>query len=271
MKRKIVFVLDIIFIIIAIIYCRYIYKTELQKAKFIAEMEQFTEENKNPIFKIGKIVLYKSANARDNSDGKLEDINVSQFTDIAIYIDNKSTNPNLTAENSIKEMYIDNIKLTVNSTEGKHIINYKNPQDFGKYVNLEKYNDDKIEFNVLASNKEIESANLNSNVFYTDCTNPISLGFINKDFINNGKVSDLSGQLLFDGSILKSANVDIDALSGKIEFMIHIKNNLGENFICNAVIDNDLSKDEESLLNGYSIEIIEPEGQTYNFLKVSED
>ena len=55
-----------------------------------------------------------------------------------------------------------------------------------------------------------------------------------------------------------------------IEFMIHIKNNLGENFICNLVIDNDLTKDEE-LLNGYSLKINDLNGREYSFLKVSEN
>ena len=268
-NKKIVFVLDIIFIIIAVVFCSYIYKIELQKAVFITEVEQFSEENKNPVFKIGKIVLYKSANAIDNSDGKLEDINISQFTDIAIYINNKSTIQNLTAENTIKEMYIDNIKLTFNLENGKYIINYKNPKEFGKYVALENYYDNKISFNILTSNQEVENADLDNNIYYTDCSNPITLGFINKDFINNGKVLDTSGQLLFDGSILKNANVNLETISGIIEFSIHIKNNLGENFICNVVINNDLTNNQENILNGYSIEINEPEGQIYDFLKYS--
>lgn len=271
MNKKIVLVLDIILIIIAIICCRYIYGLEFQRAMFTGELELFKEENKNPVFKVGKIVLYTSANAIDKSDGSLEDINISQFTDIAIYIDNKSTVKGLTAENTIKEIYIDNIKISSNSFDGDKILNYKNPKEFGKYVALESSPDDKINLNVVTSNMSADNNNFDNNVFYTDCSNPISLGFINRDFITDGKVTDTTGQLSFDGSILRNANVDLKRLSGKIEFYIHVKNNLGENFICNLVLENDLTRDEESLLNGYSIEIDEPEGQVYNFLKVSED
>lgn len=271
MNKKIILVLDIILIIVAIVACKYIYGLELQKAKFTGGMEIFKEENKNPVFKIGKIVLYQSANAVDKSDGNLEDINISQFTDIAIYIDNKSTVKGLTAENTIKELYIDNIKITSNSFDGENILNYKNPKEFGKYTALSNFYDNKINFNVVTSNQSADNNNFNNNIFYTDCSNPISLGFIDKDFITDGKVSNALGQLQFDGSILKSAGVDLKRLSGNIEFYIHIKNNLGENFICSARIENDLTKDEESLLSGYSIKIDEPEGQIYNFLKVSED
>jgi len=273
MSKKLIFIflIDVILLVVASKYCKYIYDVELQRAIFTSELEEFSKENENPVFKIGKIVLYSSANVVDNSDGKLEDIDISEFTDIAIYIDNRSVVKAITPENTIKEIYIDNIKITSNSDAGKKILNYKNPKEFGKYTALENYENEKIPFKVLTTNNEISKNDLSQNVFCTDCSNPLTLGFVNKNFITKGKVSDTSGQLLFDGSIFKNANVDLEQLSGKIEFYIHIKNNLGENFICNVVLDNDLKKNEETLLSGYSIDIDEPEGQIYNFLKVSED
>lgn len=267
-NKIIVFVIDIILIIIAINYCKEIFDLELNKAIFTNELEGFSKENKNPIFKIGKIVLYSSATAVDNSDGKLEDICISQFTDIAIYLNNKNIVKELTPENTVKEMYIDNIKITENSVEGEKIFNYKNPYDFGKYVLLNNFQNDIIPLNVSNTNDEINYSE--NNVFYTDCSNPLTLGYINNNFITNGKVSDTTGHLQFDGTILKSANVNLQELSGKIEFYINLKNNLGEKFICNLVIDNNLEMIKNNLLNGYSLEINETEGQEYNFLKVSE-
>ena len=268
-KHKILLVIDIFLIIVSIIGCKYIFGLELQKTVFTNQLEQFSKENKNPVFRVGQIILYSSANAIDNSDGRLENVSISQFTDIAIYIDNKNKNPKLTAENTIKELYIDNIKVKVNSEDGEHIFNYKNPKEFGKYVSLRNYENDKILMNVISTNEQINKADYNKNIFYTDCTNPISLGFINRNFIKNGKVTDAQGLLLFDGSILKNANVDLKTISGKIDFLVHIKNNLGENFICNVSIENDLTKNEGEILNGYSMKILDLKDKKYDFLKVS--
>ena len=268
-KHKILLVIDIFLIIVSILGCRYIFGLELQKTVFTNQLEQFSKENKNPVFRVGQIILYSSANAIDNSDGRLENVSISQFTDLAIYIDNKNKSSKLTAENTIKELYIDNIKVKVNSEDGEHIFNYKNPKEFGKYVSLRNYENDKILMNVISTNEQINKADYNKNIFYTDCTNPISLGFINRNFIKNGKVTDVQGLLLFDGSILKNANVDLKTISGKIDFLIHIKNNLGENFICNVSIENDLTKNEEEILNGYSMKILDLKDKKYDFLKVS--
>lgn len=250
--------------------CKYIFSMELQKTVFITQLEKFSKENKNPVFKIGKIVLYSSANAVDNSDGKLEDLSISQFTDIAIYIDNKSKNPRLAAENTINEIYIDNIKLHVNSDDGEHVFNYKNPKKFGKFLSLKNYENEKISMNVISSNEQGSNANYDDNIFYTDCSNPLSLGFVNMNFIKNGKVADTEGLLLFDGSIMRNANVDLQKISGKIDFLIHIKNNLGENFICNVSINNDLTENDGEILNGYSMKISNLNDQKYDFLKVPE-
>ena len=267
-KHKILLIIDIILIAIAITSCMYIFGIELQKTIFTSQLEKFNEENKNPVFKIGRVILYSSANAIDNSDGKLEDLSVSQFTDIAIYIDNKGKSSKLTAENTVKELYLDNIKVTVNSNDGDHIFNYKNPKKMGKYLSLKNNEDGSVIMNILSSNEQMSKSDLSQNVFFTDCSNPISLGFVNQNFIKNGKVSNKEGLLLFDGSILKNANVDLQKISGKIDFLIHIKNNLGEKFICNLSIKNDLTQNNEEILNGYSMKIYDLEGQSYNFLKV---
>lgn len=270
-NRALLLILDIILIVICVISCKYIAEFEFQKSIFTNDLEKFVKENKKPVFKIGKIVLYSSANAKDNSGGDLSDINISQFTDIAIYIDNKNKDTKITAENTVKELYIDNIKTYLNSNMGECIVNYKNPKEFGKYSDLKKHADSKIFMNIITTNKEIGNVNYNNNIFYTDCSNPLSLGFINKDFIKNGKVSDTKGELLFDGSILKNASIDLKSISGKIQFVIHLKNNLGENFICNVSIENDLERNESEILNGYSIIIDETKNKNYSFLKVSED
>lgn len=270
-NKKILFVIDILLLIISIKCYKYIYDVELLKNTFGMESEKFVEENANPVFKVSKIILYSSAYAVDKSEnGKLEDINISQFTDMAIYIDNKGKSSEITAENTVNEMFIDNIEMTTNSSKGEHIFNYKNPQNFGKYMPIENYRDDGILMNVIKTNEEENVADYGNNVFFTDCSNPLTLGFVNKNFLTNCKISKAKGSLLFDGSILKNANVDLSTISGKINFSIHIKNNLGETFECSLSVENDFTEDEEGISTGYVMKIQNTEDEKYNFLKVIE-
>lgn len=90
-------------------------------------MIEIADENENSIFNVQKILLYSSANAISNSkDQSLKDMSICQYTDLSIYIDNSQSSSELTDENSVKELYIDNIVMTSNVDKGTKILNYKN-------------------------------------------------------------------------------------------------------------------------------------------------
>lgn len=269
-NKKILFLIDIILLIISIKAYTYIYDFELAKYTFTNDAVKFAEENEKPVFRINKIILYSSAHVIDNSENQqLKDLDISQFTDIAIYIDNRTKIEGIVAENTVNEMFIDNIKLEINKEEGQHIINYKNPTEFGKYYPLGNFANDGILLNVVTTNEDMEKADLNNNIFYTDCSNPLTLGFINQNLLTNCTISDSNGMIAFDGSILKNANVDLNSISGRMTFTIHIKNNLGEDFICNLNIENVFEDGEDGIYSGYVMKILNTDGNEYNFLKVS--
>ena len=270
-KKRIILIIDFILLLVSIHCYKEIYEREKIKAVYTNEAIEFAEENRNPIFRVSKIVLYSSAHAIDNSEeGKLQNIDISQFTDIAVYIDNKGKSEKITAENTVNQMFIDNIKVNVNSEKGEHILNYKNPNEFGKYMDLQNYEGDGILFNVPLSNDEQIGAGYSDSVFYTDCSNPISLGFVNRNLLTNCAIGNVNGEIIFDGSILRNANVDLNSISGKISFSIHIKNNLDEDFICNLDIDNNFEDVENGIYSGYVMKIQNTDDEKYNFLKVSE-
>ncbi len=270
-NKRILLIIDFILLIVSIFCYKYTYESEKVKTIFAAEAESFVEENANPIFKVGKIVLYSSAYAEDNSAEKnMQDIDISQFTDIAIYIDNKGKFEELTAENTVNEMYIDNIQVTTESEIGEKSLNYKNPQEIGKYVSLQNYQGESILFNIIRSNDEQLQADYNQNTFYTDCSNPISLGFVNKNILTDCKIGNVNGNIFFDGSILRNANIDLNSISGRIKMSIHIKNNLGEKFVCNLDIENKFEDVENGIYSGYVMKIQNTDDVKYNFLKVSE-
>lgn len=270
-KLKIILIVDIILLIISVITYKYIFQVETGKRIYSEESAKFVEENRNPVFKIEQIILYSSANAIDNSNGELKSLDISQFTDIEIFIDNKTKTSELTAENTVNELFIDNIKLENNSSMGgEKIFNYKNPFNCGKYTDLSNWQSDGILFDVINSNDENSEIDYNMPVFYTDCSNPISLGYINKNILTNCEVNSNNASISFDGSILENAGIDLKDLNFKLSFNLHLINNFNEEFVSNIIIDNDLSskEGEEGIYSGYMMQIINPQDDEYSFIKL---
>lgn len=271
-KLRIVLVLDIILLIVSFFAYKHIFQTETGKRIYSTEAVKFSEENKNSVFKIEKIILYSGANVIDNSNGELKSLDISQFTDMEIFIDNKSKSEELTPENTINELFIEGIKIEgADGLNGQKIFNYKNPLSCGKYSDLLNWNDDGILFKVLNSNDQNNEANYDEPVFYTDCSNPISLGYINKDILTNCEVNSNNASISFDGSILKSAGIALKDLDFNLSFNLHLVNNYNEEFVSNIVIDNKLSdkNGDDGIYSGYMMQIINPQDDQYKFIKVS--
>ena len=177
-ERLLFAILLIALFIIFILYYNFVFSEVLARNSFANQMIEIANQNENPIFTVQRILLYSSANAIDNSDDlSLKNMSILQYTDISIYIDNLGTISDLTDENTIRELYIDNINIKTNSDMGNQVLNYKNPLNFGKYENLQST--DRIDFNIVNTNSENENHDYSTPTFYTDCSNPISLGYIN--------------------------------------------------------------------------------------------
>lgn len=257
-------ILIILAIILLILYYNFIFADVFARNNFANQMVEIAEENESPIFSIQRILLYNSANAVDNSeDQSLSNMSISQFTDISIYIDNSQTVADLTDENTIKELYIDNISITSKSENGTKILNYKNPLNFGKYQNIDEPEDDKIYFNIVNTNEENENHNYDEPTFYTDCSNPISLGFLNKDLLTNYSVSNDSSSVSFNGKVLQEAGMNLDDINYTLNFTIHIVNNLNQKFAYNMKLDVDL----DGIYDGYTYRGKNASGTQYYFFK----
>lgn len=220
----------IIFIILLFIWGEIIKNYRANK-EFSEFGEKIVSSNENKIFNIDKIILCSNANAIDNSENKnVSSLSVYQYTDIAIYINNKNKEQELTKENTISELFIDNIEIVTSSNLGKQSLRYKNLMGFGSKETLSDYNyNDRIDFDIVYTNKENEEADYNEPNFYTDCSNPITLEYINQDLKNDYKITD-KDNVSFDGKILKSAGISIEDINAKIRFKINIKNNNNERF-----------------------------------------
>lgn len=90
---------------------------------------------------------------------------------------------------------------------------------------------DKIEFNIVYTNEENEKANYDEPTFYTDCSNPITLEYLNNNIVSHYKM-DENKSVAFDGSILKEAGIETESLNCKVKFKINIVNNSDEKYSC---------------------------------------
>ena len=228
-----------------------------------AELNQ--DELDNPIFKIEKILVYSAANVADSSeDSNLSDISISQFTDFAIYIDNTVTIEELTEENTVNSIYIDNIEVSKTAL-GTQKVYYKDIDDLCVYKKVSE-NLSKIEFNVLHSNTEKEQ-NITSNCFYTDCSEPLVITYVNENIVEDEDLSNSNSIISLDGSILDYLEIDLDDLNYTISFTINIENNLGELYKCDYSLDIDLSSDDGGIYTGYIMQIYDTSDQKYKFIK----
>ena len=121
-------ILIILIFVVFLLYYHFVLSRAINKNKFANEMIAISDNNENSIFSVQKILLYSSATAIDNSiNNSLQNMSICQYSDISIYIDNLSYISELTDENTVKELYVDNIVISSNSDVGTKTLNYKNP------------------------------------------------------------------------------------------------------------------------------------------------
>lgn len=281
-KKLVKFIVFILLVILLAVLIKINYTDAQRKVALENTIADMTTLNSKQTFSIDKIYLYSSANATNNETKKsMWNLNVYQYTDIALYISGNATNKD---QNTIKELYIDNVKFD-SLNVGTPNMHYKSLFEFGKF-NLETENiiTDRLNYEVIepakaeqknnvsinsevtdtADNIEIRDTNTNSfnNInstsdilsvetlnyskpqIYSDASNPITLEYMNL-IKSNYLVSDIENPLVYNGSLLKRAGVDLTSISGNITFKIHIKNILGENYVANIKIAIPL-KDEVS-------------------------
>jgi len=233
MKKKINFkyvmpILAIILIILVFFYGSIINK-HLRIKRFAEDNMQVYQNNEQQVFKVEKIVVCSSANAIDLSENQnLQDLTIYQYTDIAVYLDNGEE---LSNKNTIKELYIDNISLEGTDTIGNKSLNYKNILNFGLKPLTEANPNDRIDFKIVYTNEENDTANYDEPTFFTDCSNPITLEYVNNNLVNHYKM-DENKSVAFDGSILQDAGITTESLTCKVKFKINIVNNEDEKYSC---------------------------------------
>ena len=250
--KLIITVALLILCIVTIVYIIGIYKVNSEFSSYIDELARL---NSKTVFSIDRIYLYSSADATSNETTKpVWDLNVSQFTDIAMYINNRAEN-GVNYENTIKELSISNVKFN-NLESGTPSLYYKNVNDFAKLTNSEENKiNDSLEFNIVNSG----DADYTKPVIYSNCQNPITLEYVNNNMEEDTIISDISTPLTYDGSLLKKAGILLSQMECTISFTITIVNNYNQKFVATVYIDIPLedSMSSTSIYDGKLIKNIE--------------
>lgn len=221
----------------------------LRRNEFVTQIARISAFNEKTVFSVDKIVLYSSASGENINTNKTANwtLNVHQYTDIALYINNKHISKlKYTDENTVKELYIDEIHITPPEL-GVPYLTYKDINNFGKFIDSAQISE-RIDFTILDGIANIEYAKPE---FYNTCATPITLGYVNKNVKSSFVVSDVSQPLIYDGSLLKRCNVSLESVSTQLSFTLHITNNLNQKFSTSITIDIPL-RDEKSGIDLYS-------------------
>jgi hypothetical protein len=267
LDNKKVFTVIIVLIAIAIISYAYykIFFMYRENNIFARESEKYAEEVNNPIFRINKVLVYSDANVEDLSENQdLSNINISQFTDFAIYIDNFVKSDELSAENTINKIYISDIGIT-DLKLGEQKVNYKSLNDLCKYTKINE-GVSQIDYKVLHTNEE-KALVAEENVFFTDCSEPLVMSYENENVVQKANLISSGTKLSLDGSILKLLQVSLDDLNYTISFTVNIENNLGDEYACDVSLDIDLNSDSGGIFTGYIMQVFDLANLDYRFKK----
>ncbi len=245
-KQIIFLIIVFIAIIILCLLINLIYTKHKAKTNF--ESDLLSSNDYSDTFSVDKIVLYSSANATSNETSRnLWNINVYQFTDMAIYLNNNSES-SLSSKNTIKELYIDNIKYSPLPEKGTPELYYKAIDNFGiPSLKDENLVQDKLNFKIINSKDTLDT---NTASFYETCQTPITLQFVNKDIKANAIIPNTGEALVFDGSLLSKTNIALNNIKTSISFNINLTNNLDEKYVYNVNFEIPLEDNEHSIYEG---------------------
>lgn len=166
----------------------------------------------------------------------LDENDTSEHNVFAGLLNNVTANNNSIDVGNINVDEDDMISLTDvnenNSTgEASNQTEESNDVSDGNEENQDDPKNEKIDFNIVYTNEENEKANYDEPTFYTDCSNPITLEYLNNDIVTHYKM-DENKSVSFDGSILKEVAVNTESLNCKVKFKINIINNNDEKYSC---------------------------------------
>ena len=247
-KKKIILTIITFILFLIVFFLSYlVFNKYVLKRNFEDNIISFANKNQQTIFEINKVALFSSCDAKNKniSSSNFTIENLYQYTDMALFI--SSPNPEKGLENTLKSVYIDNIKFTKTPELGIPNLYYNNIENFAKseIVDTNVIND-RLDFSISSD----DITNLDSPVLYNNLANPIVLSFVNQNIKNDYTITDTSKAITYDGSLLKRCEILLNSIRTSISFDIYITNNLNQEFKCSVFIDIPIDTDSSSLYDG---------------------
>lgn len=239
MKKNTIILISAIIILAISIFTIFLYSNYQNKIN----MEN--EWNKT-IFNISEIAYFSSGNATSNDTGKEAkwDLNLYQYSNIILKINNQNDYTGKKNKNTIKSLKIENFSVLNEPTIGNLFFYYKNPNELSSSTIIpENLINDQLDYTIKDFEVDLDYTlpQINRNGGY------ISFQIVNSNIKNNYIVNDISATLIFDGTLLQRAEIPLESLEYKISFDIVITNELDEQYkstiILDAPIKSEISED----------------------------
>ncbi len=231
-------------------------------------IEGISEASKNPLFSLEKVYCYSNANAISKTSSRaMWNLDISQYTDIALFLKIHNENETLTqellqqrnaenisvveqsAKTTISELYIDHIRFS-NTSTGHLSFNYQPFSKFGKIedenLTEENVQSDKITFTLIANSEDVVSNTSSNAQIDKNLTIPITLRYLNRNIQTDYTISNITEPLTFDGSLLKRSYIPISSIQNTVSFTIHIKNGLGDEYVYQMSLTIPLQNEENT-------------------------
>lgn len=238
MKKKIFFCFLTVSSIIAIIAIIFNINKKDNKQNILKNEKEF---------QISKIQFYSGANGISNTTSYQNpewNLKVYQYTDIAIYLNR--LNNEISEKNYISDLKISNIQLNF---PDKEEVYYINPNLFGNNsLDIDKKIEGSLEYNVINDENIENKQNYNIPVFFQDCSNPITIRFVNYLKDNYKVPSDRT--LEYNGNLITEIGLDIEDLDKNLSFDLEITTRDGEKKIQKVDIEIPFENKENSILDG---------------------
>ena len=233
--------LVVVFFLAYLLFYKYVLKIEFEN-----NIMPFANKNAETVFKIDKIVLFSNCDAKrktaSSSNFTIE--NLYQYTDMAIFISNSSSEKNL--ENTFKKVSINNINIS-SPLLGEPKLYFKSINNFAKSDIIEDNQiTDHLDFNISSQ----DEADLSTPTLYNNLANPITLSYINQNIKSDYTITDTTSPITYDGSLLKKCSILLNSLTCNISFDIYITNNKDEEFKCSIYLDIPLEIQGKSIYDG---------------------
>lgn len=234
-------------ILLLIFLSYFIYSAFLNKLFLENYALSIYDKNSTEIFTIDKIVCFSScdSDATINTNSTVTINNLTQYTDIAIFINN-STN-DFSLSNTLKSVSIKDFSFNRKPNLGNYNLYYKSLTNFATFnFSDSDLIDDELNFKISSD----DTIDYNEPILFNNCANPITLSYINSNIKEDYTISNPDSSIAYDGSLLKRCNILLSDVNCSFSFTIFIENNLGEKFKCPVYIDIPLEGNSTSIYDG---------------------